>query len=482
VRGAISLWQGHRTARVLGFCLALVVLAVALRFLYGPGDVGYDARYSLVWGRELAHLQSPDHAAALSPTSHPLANAIGLVASLFGAIGPTFLVWLSFLAFAGLGVAAFMVGRRSFGTVCGVAFAAILLTRPLLVGEMLDASIDIPFLALVLFALALALRRRDGPALVALALAGLLRPEAWLLSIAYAAFALLASPRVQSGRIVALALSGPVIWLAFDAVTTGHPLQSLTMTQDLAGTLGRERGLSSAISDIPVNLQAIVGSQVAWVGIAGGAVMLFLAQDRARLPLAVLALGLLGFITLGVADLPLLTRYLLIPSAMLALLCGAALGAFEWLPAGRPRLAGVAVGAATVIALATSVSVARDGIQLNRDRVASDRAIEHGLSRVADAARSDGLMHGCTPVQAMTHRAIPLLAYRLHVRPSQVHVVLPSDARRGIVFSGPPTTLISDVGLSPGVTVRSKQLEPPRTFTRVGSNPEWTVSARCPTS
>jgi hypothetical protein len=60
--------------------------------------------------------------------------------------------------------------------------------------------------------------------------------------------------------------------------------------------------------------------------------------------------------------------------------------------------------------------------------------------------------------------------------------LLPSRVRRGIVFSGPPTTLISDVGLSPGVTVRSQQLAPPRTFARVGANPEWTLSARCPTS
>src|ERR1700712_447971 len=96
------------------YCAALAVLALALRAIYGPGNPGYDARFALVWGHELAHLQSPDHGAALSPTSHPLANLVGLLASLFGRSGPTVLAGLSYLALAGLGLAGFLVGRRTF--------------------------------------------------------------------------------------------------------------------------------------------------------------------------------------------------------------------------------------------------------------------------------------------------------------------------------------------------------------------------------
>lgn len=474
-------WGPRSTA--LAYVIAAVVLAVVLRRVYGPAEVGYDARFALVWGRELGHLHSPDYGAQLSPTSHPLANLLGLVASLFGRSGPGVLAALSFAALSALGVAAFAIGRRIFGVVAGVGFAAILLTRPLLVGEALDSSIDIPFLALVLAAVALELGRprRGTPVLVVLALAGLLRPEAWLLSAAYLAYLVPSRPRPQWVRLGVLALAAPLIWCVFDLVTTGAPFHSLTTTQDLAGMLQRERGVASAFGDIPVNLQAILGSEVTWAGLAAAAAALVAAQERATLPLAALATGLLGFIALGVADLPLLTRYLLVPSAMIALFCAAGLGAFEWLGRGRglaPRLAGWAIAAGAAAALAGGAAAARSGIDFNLQRVANDRATSAALLRLADVARARGLA-GCTPVAAATHRAIPLLAYSLGKRPSEIHVVLPVHALSGLLFAAPPETLVGDVGLLPGVTIRSQELVPPRSFRRLASNRWWTLAARC---
>ena len=57
----------------------------------------------------------------------------------------------------------------------------------MLVHQALTANIDVPFLALVLAAAAMEARRprRGWPVLAALAVAGLLRPEAWLLGLAY---------------------------------------------------------------------------------------------------------------------------------------------------------------------------------------------------------------------------------------------------------------------------------------------------------
>jgi hypothetical protein len=467
--------------RIALCCAAVLLFALALRVAYGAADLGYDARFSLLWGQELSHLASPDYGSQLSPTSHPLADLIGLVASLFGRSGPAVLAAFSYAAFAGLGAAAFLAGRRAFGTAAGVAFAAILLTRPLLVAEALGASIDILFLALVLAALALELggERRGTPVLIVLALAGLLRPEAWLLALAYAAYAMPPLPPRRRIRLGALALSAPIGWLLFDLVTAGDALYSLTRTQDLAGTLQRERGLSSAVRDIPVNLQSILGAEVAWCGIAAGAVALVLVQNRARLPTVLLALGLLGFLALGVADLPLLTRYLLVPAAMLALLCAAGLGAFEWSPPGRRRLLGLAIGAAVAAALATTVSGTRAGLALDRERVADGRAMNRALIRLADVAQARGLERGCAPVQAATHRAIPALAYRLGVRPSRVRVVVPSRARRGVVFSALPAALIGDVGLYPGVTIRAQELVPPRGFRRLAANHWWSLAGRC---
>src|SRR4051794_1496792 len=470
-----------KPGRAAVLILGVAALAVLLRLVYGPAEVGYDARYSLVWGHELAQLHSPDYGAELSPTSHPLANLVGLLASLFGRSGPAVLAGLSFVALSGLGVAAFAAGRRSFGTVAGVAFALILLTRPLLVGETLDSSIDIPFLALVVTALALELGRprRGSAMLTVLALAGLLRPEAWLLSLAYLAYVAPARPRADWLRLTALALAAPVVWCAFDLVTTGAAFHSLTATQDLAGTLQRERGLHAAFTDTPLNLQSILGAEVAWTGVAVAVAALLLALDRALVPLATLALGLLGFIALGVAGLPLLTRYLLVPSAMLALFCGAGVGTFEWLPAGRARLAIAAVVAAGVVAaLVGGAPAARDGIDFNRERVAGDKQIRDALLRMADVAKARGLA-GCAPLATATHRAIPLLAYALDRRPSQIHVVLPAKQRSGLLFAAPPATLVGDVGLLPGVTIRSQELVPPKSFDQLGKNRWWTLAARC---
>jgi hypothetical protein len=453
----------HPLAALL-WAAAIAALALLLWLVLGPGEPGYDAHYSLVWGDQLLHLDSPDYSAPLSPTPHPLTTLIGAVASLLG--GSDFLLALSYVSFAALGVAAFEVGRRSFGIPVGIGLAAILLTRPLLVGEALDASIDIPFLALVLGALALELKtpKRGAPVLVLLAVAGLLRPEAWLLSLAYVFWT-----RRRADALIAIV--APAAWLTFDLITTGDALHSLTRTQDLADTFGRRRGLGTALRDIPGNLEAILGSEIVWAGLAVCALAIFFAQQRARVPLAVLALGLAGFLVLGVADLPLLTRYLLVPAAMLALFCAAGIAAAGWL---EPRPVGWVVCAGVLVALALSVADTRDGIDLRRDRIAQQRDIDLALLDILD--RTD---KSCRPIQVVTYRAVPLVAYRRGLDPSDVRVTKPAQARTGLVLTGPPTTLVNDVGLLPGVTIRSQDLAPPRSFRRVAGNNHWSAATAC---
>lgn len=100
---------------------ATLVLAALLWLLYEPGAIGYDATWSLAWGDALADLEAPDFGPELSPTPHPLANVIAALASLAGDSAPGLLLALSSLCFAALGVAAFCVGRRTFGAAAGVA-------------------------------------------------------------------------------------------------------------------------------------------------------------------------------------------------------------------------------------------------------------------------------------------------------------------------------------------------------------------------
>ena len=139
----------------------------------------------LVWGRELAHGSSPDHGAALPPTPHPLADLFGLVTTPLGdgAIDLTMV-----LAYVSLGLVGFLVYRLGslwFDRWIGAVAAAIVLTRAPFLSNGLRAYVDLPYIALCLGALLIEAKRpRAGwPVLALLALAGLLRPEAWLFSV-----------------------------------------------------------------------------------------------------------------------------------------------------------------------------------------------------------------------------------------------------------------------------------------------------------
>ncbi len=458
----------------------MLALAVASRLALGPGAIGYDASFALLWGDELTRLERPDFDARFTPTPHPLANLAGAVASLFGRSGPDVLLALSHLSLAGVGVAAFLVGRRTFGTVAGLALAAILLTRPLLVEGTLQASVDVPFLALVLAAVAAALapprgeascpaagyRRSSRTVLVLLALAGLLRPEAWLLAAAYAAWAWSRGER-RPGTI-AIAAAAPALWLLHDLVLAGDPFHSLTGTQDLAVQLERERGLASAVDVLPESLEAILRPGVMWTGLAIGIVVLAVAQERALLPLATLGAGLAGFLVLGVFDLPLLIRYLLVPAAMVALLTAAGVAAATWL---RPRPLGAAATVATVVAVLSGAAKTLDVIDLRRDSADFARSAD---ASVRDVARR--VPEGCGPVTVATNRAMPLVAYELEVRPSDI-AVAPDRRDRGILFAARAPVVATDIDYDREVPGADTPL--PRGFARLAASEWWSLGARC---
>jgi len=309
----------------LGGVLGAVALGVLARVLYGRGTVGYDAAWALLWGEQLAGGRVPDLDANGAPTPHPLSIAVYALTSLVGGAG--LVVAVSWLAFGALGVVAFALGTAVYSRWVGALFAALLLTRPLLVLEAGQAIIDVPFLALVLAAMTAEARRpRTGWAVpVLLGLAGLLRPEAWPLAIAWALWAGLV--RRDRFALAAAALAAPLVWMALDLVATGDPLHSLHGTRALAEQLGRPRELDTAFRSTPSYLRYTLTAPVLWLGLAGCAASIAWLYARTLLPLAVAGLGLLAFLALGVSGLPLLGRYLLLPAALLALWCAvAALG------------------------------------------------------------------------------------------------------------------------------------------------------------
>src|SRR5205085_1726246 len=110
--------------------------------------------------------------------------ALSSLALPFGDHADTLVTWVTLLLFGACVWLVYRLGETVFGRWVGIVAAAAVLTRPALQRDAVLAYQDAGFAALVLAAvLAEAKRPRTGyRAAVLLALAGLLRPEAWLLS------------------------------------------------------------------------------------------------------------------------------------------------------------------------------------------------------------------------------------------------------------------------------------------------------------
>jgi hypothetical protein len=417
------------------------LLAVGLRLAYGPGHLGYDAVWSLEWAREALAGMTPAFQGFSAPTPHPLANALALVLAPLGDGAFDVLMAVSWLSFAALGVLLFLLGRRLFSVWVGLAAAVVVLTRHLLIRETHQAVLDLPFLALVVGALLAEVGRPRERTLVAvlLLLAGLLRPEAWLIALAWLPYAGRGKPRAQVLRWAALILAAPVIWALWDLVVTGDPLWSLHGTREFAEQLERPRDAGAAFSAVPSYLRDALGDPYVWLGLAGAAAGLLGFYERSLLPAALAAAAMLGFLALGVAHLPLLIRYLLIPAVMLCLFCGVL--AFGWTLVARGDPAWRAWVAAGVVCLAVAAAFVprqAEAIDFARDNGAVTATVQDDLHRIAHAPGVRAALRRCGHVFVPDARPRPLLAYWRERAPSTI-AIDPSwvgrPAPRGVVLA-----------------------------------------------
>ena len=434
----------------------IVLLAVALRLVYGPGHLGYDAVWALEWGREAVGGSLPDYEAPVAPTPHPLANAVSLLLAPLGGGAFTAVMALSWLSLSALGVLGFLLGRRLYSVWVGAAFAVALLTRHLLVRETHQAVIDIPFLALVVAALLVEVGRPRERTLVPVLLcaAGLLRPEAWLLGLAWLAYAAAGRPRAQVVRWAVIVAAAPLLWVLSDLVITGDPLYSLHGTQDLAAQLERPRAFGTALSAVPSYLRDALGDPLVWLGLAGAAGGLISLYERTLLPAALAGLGILGFLALGVADLPLLVRYLLVPAVMLALFSGLLLFGWTVVPrADRAWRAWVAAGLVCLAVLAGFVPRQARALDGAREHAQVTATVQDDLRRISEDRAFRSAAARCPAVFVPDARPRPLLAYWMERSPRDIEIVGTWAGRRAeglvLVYAGEeaaqPFTLTSPI-------------------------------------
>src|SRR3954464_11825450 len=290
----------------------LLCLAFAIGIVVYPTYPNYDSYYSLLWGKEALHGTLPHFQGFRVPTEHPLAIVAGALLSLFGRGADRLWIALTFASFMALIWGMYRLGRTAVPPVVRLIAAALLLTRFDFGFLAARGYIDIPYMALVVWAAALeAARPRRGTAVfLLLAAAGMLRPEGWVLAGAYFLWMAWRASWPDRARYAALAAIGPVVWCGGDLAVTGNPLYSLLYTSGSAEDLGRSQPLSELPSTLPSFFAALVKLPVELLALAGIAFGVVAAPRRAAMPLVLLLAGVGTFVLIGAAGASVIERYL----------------------------------------------------------------------------------------------------------------------------------------------------------------------------
>lgn len=385
----------------------LLVVAVAAGYLLYPTYPNYDSYYSLLWGREVLDLEKPVFEGFRIPTEHPLAIGVGALLSLFGEAADRLWVAMTLASFLALVWGLYRLGRVSFTPLVGAIAAGLLLTRFDFAFLAARGYIDVPYMALVVWAAALEAGRprRGWPVFVLLALAGMLRPEAWLLSGLYFLWMSWRASWPDRLRYAALTAVAPLVWAGVDAAVTGDPLFSLTYTSSSAEELGRQRSLSEIPSTIPYFFSKLVKLPVWLAALVGLGIATVLVPRRVVMPLALLVTGIGTFVLIGLAGLSVIERYLIVAALALLVFAAVALGGFSMLERGRLRTAwmtlAIVVGIAGGLYTVTRVNLQRFDNEL--------RVRGEAHTALRDILRSPAVVAArrCGPLSLPNHKLVP---------------------------------------------------------------------------
>jgi hypothetical protein len=436
-------WRGRAATG-----LAIAAGAALLRVIAGVGFANYDTLYALVWGQQLTRGEAPQYWIPIAPTPHPLFEALGVLLAPLGAHAVSqLIVALGFLALAACGWAVYRLGALWFNRPAGAIAALLLVTRVPILSYGVRAYVDVPYLLLVLGALIVETRRpRAGaPVLVLLALAGLLRPEAWAFSGVYWLYLALPLTRVrvcvrarththvppptqnniarhpplrgsQLAWLALLAGAAPLAWLASDWLVSGDALWSLTNTRHTAETLHRETGIAKVPEWVPRRIGEVLGPYALAVAALGGLLALLWLRERARTGVLAGVAAVTVFAAFASVGLPIDTRYAFLAGAILCIFAGAAVGGWRELPrGGRRRRRWMLAAAVAAVALLASIPSQYRVNHRELNELARQQRIQNELIALV---RTGAITTRCEPIGVANHAPIPLLALWLKAPPS----------------------------------------------------------------
>jgi hypothetical protein len=449
--------------------VAGLALTAVLVWALVPTYPNYDAYYHLDWGREIVGGQLPTFKAYQAPTEHPLYLALCTVIGLLGEHADRALVLLTALCHVAFTYAVYRVGTAVWDRRAGLAAALLAGSSFALLLYAARAYVDEPFLALVMWAAALEAERprREGPVWVLLILAGLLRPEAWVLGGLY--WLWLGRGRLGPLSRVPLVVAAPLAWCAVDAVVTGDPLFSLHATSDLADELNRSRSFSEVPGDFvsfladtaraPVAIAAVLGVWWSW------------RERRIRpprsihVPLALFGAGAFTFFATSAAGLSVLPRYLTVPAVALCLPAGYLVTRTRW-------LLGLAVVAGLAFVVVRFDAFDRLATELRFIRSTHDdlTAVVH-TPQVAAGRR-------CGPVTLPNYRLVPDTRWILDASQRQVGSRSARERTSGVALFLIGDKLLRRYGFADGASPRTNV--PADGFVRSVRRGGFTAYVACP--
>ena len=311
------------------------------------------------------------------------------------------------LSFVALVAGVYKLGKASFGWVVGLVGALLLLSRldfPFLAAR---GYIDIPYLALILWAAALEAQRpkRGGVVWVLLTLAGLLRPEAWLLAGFYGLWIAWGKPLREWVKVSVLMAIAPVVWALSDLIVTGDPMYSLNYTTESSRLLGRRQSLTelpgvtlrylSELTKPPVFVAAIAGIVLAWR----------MARAHVFVPATLLVWGTGTFLLVSLRGFSVISRYVLVAAIALMLFAAFAMAGFSRLPRGHRAIRPWAIGSgAIVLAGVVYTAAIFNPAYVNRELRLRD-SVRKDLTAVLESPRVKAAA-ACGPISVPNHKLL----------------------------------------------------------------------------
>jgi hypothetical protein len=389
--------------------LAVLCAGALVGYFAFPTYPTYDSFYALLWGRDLLHGHLPDFRVYRGPTEHPLAIAFGMICSIFGDGGARLMVLGSIASFVAAVTGLYRLGRLCFGPVVGVLAALLLLSRFFVENLAAQGYLDISYIALIVWAIVLEVERprRGTPVFLALAAAGLLRPDAWVLSGVYWLWCLPGESNRTRFKYLVLAASAPVIWVCLDAIVTGNPFYSLTATAGLAQELERTQGVSAVVSSLWTFTERIDKLPVMLGALVGVPLAVWMAPRRAIVPLVSMVLLYLVFLAEGAVGASVIDRYLLGGATVLLLFCAVFIGGWAMLEPGNWIRRVWIAGAVALIAYGATSAATTLSLSSLRNTLAYHEEFHTGLAAALRNPAVAAQVRRCKLVSLPNNKLIP---------------------------------------------------------------------------